>query len=77
MKVDRSLGQDSWRRFTRKQKKNYQNIPFKTQVKLLLYYDNQLMKKNIIEQILVCYESIIKKMQNTPQVLYRKDHFTN
>lgn len=45
-----------------------QKIPFKRQVKLSLYYDNQLMKKHYRADF-VCYDSIIIEIKAVPQIL--------
>jgi GxxExxY protein len=50
MKVDRSLGAgflEAVYEEALEKEFHIQNIPFKTQVKLPLYYDNQLMKKTL------------------------------
>lgn len=44
-----------------------QNIPFKRQVKLSLYYDNELMKKQYRADF-VCYDAIILEIKAVSQI---------
>jgi GxxExxY protein len=75
MKVHRSLGVgflEAVYEEALEKEFHIQNIPFKRQVKLLLYYDNQLMKKQYRADF-VCYESIvieIKAVSQIPVIFY-------
>jgi GxxExxY protein len=75
MKVHRSLGVgflEAVYEEALEKEFHIQNIPFKRQVKLPLYYDNQLMKKQYRADF-VCYESIvieIKAVSQIPVIFY-------